>query len=394
MKKIIFLLIFLLQFTSISALAQEEVFTNDESNTFEEITNRFYAEYNIDDLEQYFQDSGINEVIKYNSIKDFLHGIFKGELQFNLDTILEAVKLIFFNEISLSLSLLAQIIFLSIMAAILNNISTSFGKSEINDIAFYVIYFVLIALIVRSFYSSIQLASNTIEEMVNFIQAILPTLFLLMASVGAIASSGMLSPLIMYIVTFLGTVINDIIYPLIIASAIISLIDHLSKEVKLSNLAKLLKDTALSILGFLFIVFLGISSIQGIAMGSLDGLTSKTAKYAIDNFIPFVGGFLADTMDTVIGAANLLKNGVGIIGLLIIVSIIAFPVIKIFVLFVMFRVSAAIIQPISDDRIVKCLSDTGSYISLILACILVVAVMFFLLISMIVLLGDMTIMFR
>jgi len=387
-KKITILLLVLLLSGTSGVLALEQ------SNTLGELTDQIYEKYDIGNLEQIYDSAGLEKYLHYTSVKDFIAALVKGELEFSLDTILEGVKSIFFQEISLSLSLLAQIIFLSILAAVLNNISSSFGESQVGNIAFYVIYFVLIGLVASSFRSSISLASSTIDEMVSGIQAIIPALILLLASVGAIASSAVLSPVIVYVVTFVGTTINNVIYPLILASAVITLIDHLSKEVKLSNLAKLLKDIALYILGFLFILFLGVVSIQGFAMTTLDGVSSKTAKYAIDNFVPFVGGFLADSMDTIASAANVIKNGVGIVGLLIIVGIIAFPIMKMFVLSLMFKASAAIIQPISDERIVKCLTEIGTYIMLILSCLLVVAVMFFLMISIIILLGDMTVMYR
>lgn len=387
-KKIIILLFVLL------LVGTGGVFASEQSNTLGELTDEIYDKYDIGSLEQIYERAGLEKYLHYTSVKDFISALVKGELEFSLSTILEGVKSIFFQEISLSLGLLAQIIFLSILAAVLNNISSSFGESQVGNIAFYVIYFVLIGLIASSFQSSISLASSTIDEMVSGIQAIIPALILLLASVGAIASSAVLSPVIVYVVTFVGTTINNVIYPLILASAVITLIDHLSKEVKLSNLSKLLKDIALYILGFLFILFLGVISIQGFAMTTLDGVSSKTAKYAIDNFVPFVGGFLADSMDTIVSAASLIKNGVGIIGLLVIVGIIAFPIMKMFVLSLMFKISAAIIQPISDERIVKCLADIGTYIMLILSCLLVVAVMFFLMISIVVLLGDMTVMYR
>jgi len=375
-------------------LASKVAYAQEEPNVIEDLTGEFYEQYHIEDLESYYQSSGINEVLDYSSIKELVFGLVKGEIKWDIGALLQGVKSLLFKEISLSLNLLAQIIFLSIMAAILNNISSSFGKSQVSNIAFYVIYFVLIGIIANSFYGSITLASSTIDTMVTFLQAILPTMFLLLASVGAIASSSVLSPLVLYIVSFIGTVVNNVVYPLIIASAIVTLINHMSYEIKLSNLAKLLKDAALYILGFLFILFLGLVSIQGIALTTLDGVTAKTAKYAIDNFVPFVGGFLADSMDTIISASNVIKNGVGVVGLLIIIGMIAFPIMKMFVLVILFRLSAAIIQPISDERIVKCLSDMGSYILLIMACVMVIALMFFLTLSIIILLGDMTVMYR
>lgn len=387
MKKIMILMVILIA-TSSSVQAQKN------ADGLEGLTVEFYKLYNIEELEKYYTSSGLDEAMEYLTIKDYVVALVKGEVKWDFQSIVAQLKEILFKELSISLDLLAQIVFLSIMAAILTNLSSSFGKSQVANIAFYVIYFVLIGLIANSIFASVTLATDTIDSMVVFLKAILPTMFLLLASVGAIVSSSMLSPVILYVVGFIGTVVKSVVYPLIISSAVVTLINHLSAEIKLSNLAKLLKDIALGVLGFLFVLFLGLVSIQGMAVASLDGVTAKTAKYAIDNFIPFVGGFLADSFDTVISASNIIKNGIGGLGLLIITAIIVMPIVKMVVLFLLFRISAAIIQPISDDRIVKCLWDMGSYMFLIMSCIIIVAVMFFIALSVIVLLGDMTIMYR
>ncbi|MFZ7120627.1 MAG: stage III sporulation protein AE [Eubacteriaceae bacterium] len=389
MKKIIILLIMFVLLSGTEVYCME-----DDTSILEDLTNEIYEQYDVQNLEEFYSQGELDEVLNFKTIKEFITGAIKGEVSWDIQSLLNSVKKHLLAEISTTLDLLAKIIFLAVMAAILNNISTSFGNSQVSNIAFYVVYLVLIGMITNSFFTSINLASSTIDSMVTFIKAILPTMFLLLASVGAIASSSILSPLVLYIVSLIGTTINAIVYPLIIASAVVTLINHISIDVKIGNLAKLLKDTALYILGFLFIIFLGVVSIQGITMTTLDGVSVKTAKYAVENFIPFVGGFLADSMDTIISASALIKNAVGVIGLLIIIGIILFPIIKMFVIYIMFRVSAAIIQPISDERIVKCLMDVASYIMLVMACVIIIAFMFFLIITIIIFLGDMTIMYR
>ncbi|MFZ7133835.1 MAG: stage III sporulation protein AE [Eubacteriales bacterium] len=390
-RKIMILTLLFVLVLSKGIYAQET--QEDNTNILEDLTKNVYKQYNVDDLEGFYVENGLDEVLQYSTLEDFIVGIVKGEVDWDLQQLIQTIKNQLFKELALSMNLLARIIFLAVMAAVLNNISTSFGKNEVNNVAFLVVYLVLIGLIGQSFYTCVTIGTTTIDSVINFIQAILPTMFVLLASVGGIASSSMLSPLVLYIVSFIGTVINGMVYPLIIASAVVTLINYISSEVNISNLAKLLKESAIFILGFLFILFLGVISIQGIAMTTLDGVSVKTAKYAVD-LIPFVGGFLADSMDTIISASSLIKNAVGVIGLLIIVAIIALPIIKMFAIMVMFKIAAAIIQPISNEKIVKCLSDISNYIWLVMACVIVIAFMFFLIITMIILLGDMTVMYR
>lgn len=391
-NKIIFItIIFLLVFAHGIQAQESEI---EDKSILEDLTKNIYSQYDVQDLEGFYQENNLDNVLEYNNLEEFVVAVVKGEVSWDLQSLLDSLKNIFLGEISVAMKMLAKIIFLAVMAAVLNNIANSFGKNEVNNVAFLVVYLVLIGMVAQSFYTCITIGSSTIESIITFIQSILPTMFVLLATVGGIASSSMLSPLILYIVSFIGTAINSVVYPLIIASIVITFINYVSGEVNISNLAKLLKESAIFILGFLFILFLGVVSIQGIAMTTLDGVTVKTAKYAVDNLIPFVGGFLADSMDTIISASSLIKNAVGIVGLLIIIGIIAMPVIKMFAIMVMFKIAAAIIQPISNEKIVKCLNDVSSYIWLVMACVIVVAMMFLLIITMIILLGDMTVMYR
>lgn len=77
--------------------------------------------------------------------------------------------------------------------------------------------------------------------------------------------------------------------------------------------------------------FLGVLSVQGTATAVADGIAVKTAKFVTGNFIPVVGRMFTEAADTVISASGLLKNTVGIIGLVILCLIVAFPAIQIFV---------------------------------------------------------------
>jgi stage III sporulation protein AE len=109
----------------------------------------------------------------------------------------------------------------------------------------------------------------------------------------------------------------------------------------------------------------------------------KTAKYAVDNFIPIVGKCLSDAISTVAGYSILLKNAVGSLGLVVLILIIIFPIIKILIMAVMYKLVAALIEPVSDGRLVNCLSSAGDSIILIMSCLICVSIMFFIMISII-----------
>ena len=95
-------------------------------------------------------------------------------------------------------------------------------------------------------------------------------------------------------------------------------------------------------------IFVGLLSLEGTLSSSVDGLTAKTAKAAVSNFIPVVGKVLGDSIDTVLGCASILKNAVGIVGVVIIIGICVMPILKLAALTIIYHLGAALCQPIAD----------------------------------------------
>jgi stage III sporulation protein AE len=162
----------------------------------------------------------------------------------------------------------------------------------------------------------------------------------------------------------------------------------------LSNLAGLFKQAGMTVLGLTLVVFIGIVSIQGVAGSVADGLTLRTAKYATATFIPVVGKMFADTVELVMGASLLIKNSIGIFGVLAIGTICIFPVIKLVSLIIIIKVAGALVQPLGDDKMAKCLDSIGNNLFLVFSALLTTALMCFLAITMIIGVGSVSMMFR
>lgn len=135
--------------------------------------------------------------------------------------------------------------------------------------------------------------------------------------------------------------------------------------------------------GNFYNIFISMLTIRGFTAESLDIVTAKTAKFAVDNFVPIVGKAISEAIATVAGYSILLKNAVSSLGLIIVIAIVLVPIIKIFIMATMYRLTAAIIEPISDNRIVSAISSVGDSLILIMSCVIVVSVLFFVMISII-----------
>lgn len=147
-------------------------------------------------------------------------------------------------------------------------------------------------------------------------------------------------------------------------------------------------------MGIVLTIFVGVLSLEGSLTSSVDGITAKTAKAAVSNFIPVVGKILGDAVDTVIGCSNILKNAVGIVGVIVVIGICLMPIIKLAILTITYYVTSAVIQPIADDKIVSLLSGMGDTFKVLLGMLIAVAVMLIIGITLVVKISNSGLMYR
>lgn len=328
------------------------------------------------------------------NIKEFVLKILRGESVVSFKDIINGSLKYLFREVFANWKLLVQIIILSVIYAVLNNLQSAFENDAVGRLAYTVCFMVIATITIKNFMLAINMGKEAIDTMVTFMQALMPVLLAILVAMGGITTSAFLHPVLLGSVGFIGTVIKVIVFPLIFFSAVLTVVNHFSSKVQIAKLTGLLKQTAAALLGFILTVFVGIISIQGVAASTVDGVTLRTAKFAVDKFIPIVGGFLSDAMDTVVGCSLLLKNAIGAIGLITIFIICLMPLVKIFALIVIYKLCAAVIEPISQNQLVDCLNSMSKSLILLFATVSSVALMFFITITIIVSAGNITVMMR
>ncbi|MGV8145059.1 MAG: stage III sporulation protein AE [Alkaliphilus sp.] len=326
--------------------------------------------------------------------REYIIKIIKGEATFNFTDVVEGSFRLLFREVMVNWNLLVQIIILSLVYAILSNLQSSFENKTISKLAYNVCYLMIASLVIKSFFIAINIGKEAIEMMVAFMQVLTPIVLTLILTMGGLTTATFFHPILFGGIGFIGTIIKSVVLPLLIFSAVLSVVSNLSTKIQISRLANLFKQTAIALLGFILTIFIGIISIQGIAAASVDGIGLRTTKFAIERFIPIVGGFLSDAMDTVIGCTLVLKNGIGALGFLVIFLICLLPIIKILSLVVVYRLCIAIIEPIAEKQLIDFLSQMSNTLLVLFAAVVAVAVMFFITIAVVVSTGNITLMMR
>ncbi|WP_088072848.1 stage III sporulation protein AE [Gottfriedia luciferensis] len=360
-----------------------------------EIVNEQIQKLGIDDVQQYW-----NEVVdKYGGFLpesqkgDFIQFV-KGEKKFSLQEWFIAFGKYIFFELLSNGKILGILIMLVIFSSLLQSLQNAFEKSTISKIADNVVFLVLVVFALNSFYIATQATQDAITVMIDFLRALIPILLALIATSGGVISVGFFHPILIFLMHTSGLLVTYFVLPLILVSTILSIVSVINDELKVTKLAALIRNVAVGVLGIFLTIFLGVLSVQGMTTAVTDGVAVKTAKFVTSNFVPVVGKVFADVTDTVISASLLLKNTVGIVGLVILLAIIVFPAIKILVLALIYKFSAAILQPVGSKNIISTIDTIGKSVTYLFVCLAIVSLMFFLSMTLIIAAGNIVVMFR
>lgn len=369
----------ILMITIFTTLALSSVYALHEESA---LINKQFNLINLAEISNY------SETLSNLNVETLARDISTGSFTLNPANLLQNGINLLLREIRTNLTLMLQILMLAIITAILTNLQNSFGKKGVTEIAFYGCYIVIASLAVRAFILASNAAHTFIDSASTFINMIIPPLIILLASSGRLATSTILQPSIMLATQAITYLIRHFFLPLTYISVTLSIAGNLSNTFKLTELTKLMHNVVKWGLGILLTLFVGVISIQTIFAPSIDTRSIMVAEYAVKTFVPVVGSILSDTVRLVTGYASIVKTAVGTAGLIAFAAICITPLLQILAKIGIMQLTAAVIQPISDTRIVKCLSDLTSGLTLIFVMMLTLSIMFFINIAMIIRAGG------
>lgn len=380
LRQIIILVCFLLIICSDTVFA-----TND--NILESQQESLGISAFIEESEKYTKD-----VFEDMDVDKLLKSAMKGEV--NNDDIVSRILELFGDEIKSSIRMLCSVIVVIVIHSILKSISEGLENKSISQITYYVQYILIITLIMSNFSGIIDMTKESIQNLVGFSHTLLPILITLMITTGSITSASIVQPILLFLITFIGNIVTTILLPLVLVGTCLGIISKISDRVQIDKIAKFFKSGVVWVLGVALTLFVGVLSIEGSLSSSVDGITAKTAKAAVSNFIPVVGKILGDAVDTVIGCASILKSAVGIVGVIVVISICVVPIIKLTILTITYHLTAAVCEPIADGRITSILSQMGDTFKTLLAIMFSVSVMLMIGITLVVKISNSGLMYR
>lgn len=241
--------------------------------------------------------SFIEEAKKYSSnvYKDIdFNELFNLAITGNINnkTIINNILKILGKEIVGSVAVIGSIILIIIIHSIFKSLSEGLENKTISQITYYIQYILIVTLIMTNFSNILIMIKESIQNLVGFMNNLIPILITLMLTTGNIVSANLMQPIILFIITFIGNFITTIIIPLVLIATALGIISKISDKIQIDKLSKFLKSSVVWILGVILTIFVGLISVEGSLSSSVDGITAKTTKAAVSSFIPVVGKIL------------------------------------------------------------------------------------------------------
>ncbi len=323
-------------------------------------------------------DASQVKMFSIDNVKQKVNDIINGEQSVNYATIMEVVLQVLMQMLVQYMPMFALIIGIGVIASLLGQIKSKFAEKSTSDIVHFVCFCLIVIVLSTSIKRLISSTTNTIGRMQSTTNVIFPIILTLMSSVGAVSSVGVYQPILAVMSNIISTVIFKVVVPIFIFSFVLNIIGHLSQNVKLDKFNSLLSSVFKWIIGLTFTIFFAVISIQGISAGAFDSVSLRTAKFTISSYVPIMGGYLSQGMDLILASGVLIKNSIGLVGILIIISTILSPILEIIVFSLMLKAVSAILQPLNNNRITNFLHTTSKNITMLSTCIIVVGFMYFL----------------
>lgn len=318
----------------------------------------------VDNLE----DIGLFEI----TIKDKIGKILRGEYFTDYTSLTSAIISLIFGDIKSILSFVFTLIAIGILCNLINNMRPD--NKSINDTINFVFLTVTMLIVIIAFKNILSSTRNTINLIMSQMQIVFPILITLLASIGSIASISIYNPLVAILTGVVSIVFNNFLYPLFIVIFILAILGNLTDTVKLGKLSGFLMSTFKWTIGIVFTIFTGFLSVQGISAGKYDSVSIKATKFAMKSYIPIIGSYVSDGMDFLILGSVLVKNSIGLIGVIILFITILSPILMIIIYKLALQLSSGILEMTGNAKISNFLSSCSKL--LILPIVLIIGIAF------------------
>lgn len=353
MKKILIRVILVIVFLAIPVqTAKASMPEESQGSDMESTMEAYMEELDFSEIDKTLQEQGTKL-----DFKMLVQKLIKGE-DIDKGWIVKELLNAVFQELLSFRSQLLQIVLLCIVFAILYNFADIFQNPAVTEISFYMVYMLLLILLMKSFFILLDVVNTVVTEMMAFLRILVPTFSMSMVFSGQISTAAGFYEMIFFLIYGIEWLMMYLVLPAIQIYVVVEMMNYLTEEEMLSKMTDLIKSGVLWLMKALFTLVVGINVVQNLLTPVIDsfktGVLAKTA-----GIIPGLGTSINAVTEIMVGAGIIIKNGIGMAAVVVLLVICAGPLLKVWVMTFLYKLLAAMIQPVADRRMVGCISGAG-----------------------------------
>lgn len=363
-KKIMLLLLFLFLSASIHASA----------SSFD-----WQEELDFTELEKVIADTFHDDSI---SFRQMIEKMVKGESPVSIKTVLTWIKNACLHDLNVNRKAVILLFGVGIMAAIFHTISIAFSNQQIADTSFFITYLAFMTISMAAFQTTAEVAANALSSLESFMRALVPAFFIAVTfTVGSGTAVGFYQ-LIVLLMSLVNGILLAVIIPCIKISVVLVMINNITKEDILTKLSEFFQIAVQWGLKTLLAMIIALNTIQGLVLPKVDGVKTTLLQKSIQ-MIPGIGNSAEAVADIMAGSGMLIKNGIGTAAFLFLGITALIPIVKIGIFVLLYQFVNAILEPISDKRVVGSLSGICEGAKLLLHTVVTAAILFMITIAIV-----------
>lgn len=314
------------------------------------------------------------------SFQEMLESLQEGKLPGNKEDIMEYLEDTVWSCIGVEKKHWMQILGFVLLAAVCANLSQVFKNQQIGELSFFMIYMFLVVMLLHTFDVCSEELQKTLENIMEFMRALLPAYHLAVSVATGTLTAGVFYQMILVSIYLCEHLLLYLMLPGIRLHLLLTFMNQLTKEDILSKLTELLQQMLLWGMKSMVGVLLGIQLLQRMILPGIDAWKRTTMGKAAE-WIPGLGSLLSGATEMVLGSAMIIKNCMGGAAILILVLLSIGPVIQLGSKSIVYRFLAAVVQPVSDKRLVEGIHTMGESMGMLLRLLLTVELLFMLTIA-------------
>ncbi len=362
-----------------AAQSSEEDAEEDTGRIQQEVEDALLSEFDFDEIEDSLRRMFPREKISFSEVvSELMSGDIAGVGKIFVEYLSDQI----FYEFRYNRENLVYMLLVALTAAVFTNFAGAFQNRQVSEISFYILYMLLITLCLTAFRIATQGLEEQLDSLLDFMRVLCPSYFLAVAFASGSVTSLFFYNVILFLIYAVEIVVVRFLLPVINVYIMVQVLGSLTGEDFLSEFAGLLQKIVSWILRTLLAGIIGINVVQGLLAPAVDTLR-RSALTRTAEALPWVGNAVGGAAEVVLGTAVLIKNGIGMAGAIITVLICAVPVLRMLILAFLYRLAAALVQPVSDKRITGCISSVSEGYELLVRVIFTAGVLFLLTIAVV-----------